>query len=229
MSGGNSDIQKVIQDVEALRDRMDAQEAANRTLVVNKYQRFQRLDQRFDEMINRFDALGVNANRNRNDGGQQPRDQLAQSGVANVPVVAKVQNQIAVVKAHRGVLQIGVKLHRDGIKVLNGRKIIGPGKKVAESKEGQKAGTNPHPGHKSNEFPTRKPINVVERDKEETFCSKFKDSYLEFLVERSTLRQDGPTLQLTSELNIAYSSLRYLLEEKTKNGNETRAVGNETG
>ncbi|KAI5676551.1 hypothetical protein M9H77_07501 [Catharanthus roseus] len=46
-------------------------------------------------MINKFDALGVNANRNRNDGGQQPRDQLAQGGVANVPVAANVQNQVA--------------------------------------------------------------------------------------------------------------------------------------
>ncbi|KAI5648667.1 hypothetical protein M9H77_34672 [Catharanthus roseus] len=62
-------------DIEALRDRMDAQEAAVKTLEVNLDQRCRRLDQRFDEMINKFDALGVNANRNRNDGGQRPRDQ----------------------------------------------------------------------------------------------------------------------------------------------------------
>ncbi|KAI5649262.1 hypothetical protein M9H77_35267 [Catharanthus roseus] len=37
-----------------------------------------------------FDALGVNANRNRNDGGQRPRDQLARGRVANVPVAANV-------------------------------------------------------------------------------------------------------------------------------------------
>ncbi|KAI5677661.1 hypothetical protein M9H77_08611 [Catharanthus roseus] len=84
MSGGNGDIQNIIQDIEALRGRMDAQEAAIRTLEVNLDQRFWRLDQRFDEMINRFDALGVNANRNRNDGGQRPRDQLTRGGVANV-------------------------------------------------------------------------------------------------------------------------------------------------
>ncbi|KAI5662860.1 hypothetical protein M9H77_22183 [Catharanthus roseus] len=88
MSGGNGDIQNVIQDIEALRDRMDAQEAAIRTLKVNLDQQFWRLDQRFEEMINRFDALGVDANRNRNDGGQRLRDQLAQGGVANVPVAA---------------------------------------------------------------------------------------------------------------------------------------------
>ncbi|KAI5662728.1 hypothetical protein M9H77_22051 [Catharanthus roseus] len=50
--------------------------------------------QRFDEMINRFDAFGVNANRNRNDAGQRPRDQFARGGVANVPVAANVQNQV---------------------------------------------------------------------------------------------------------------------------------------
>ncbi|KAI5667004.1 hypothetical protein M9H77_16857 [Catharanthus roseus] len=95
MSGGNGDIQNVVQDIEALGGRMDAQEAAVRILEVNLDQRFQRLDQRFDEMINIFDALGVNANRNRNDGGQQPRDQLARGGVANVPVAANVQNRVA--------------------------------------------------------------------------------------------------------------------------------------
>ncbi|KAI5669741.1 hypothetical protein M9H77_19594 [Catharanthus roseus] len=95
MSGGNGDIQNVVQDIEALRDRMDAQKAAIRTLEVNLDQRFWRLDQRFEEMINRFDALGVDANRNRNDGGQQPRDQLARGGVSNVPVAANVQNQVA--------------------------------------------------------------------------------------------------------------------------------------
>ncbi|KAI5678801.1 hypothetical protein M9H77_09751 [Catharanthus roseus] len=84
MSGGNGDIQNVVQDIEALRDRMDAQEAAIKTLEVNLDQRFRHLDQRFEEMINRFDALGVDANRNRNDGGQRPRDQLARGGVANV-------------------------------------------------------------------------------------------------------------------------------------------------
>ncbi|KAI5677709.1 hypothetical protein M9H77_08659 [Catharanthus roseus] len=83
MSGGNGDTQNVVQDIEALRDRMDAQEAAIRTLEVNLDQRFRRLDQRFDEMINRFDALGVDANRNKN-GGQRPRDQLARGGIANV-------------------------------------------------------------------------------------------------------------------------------------------------
>ncbi|KAI5671405.1 hypothetical protein M9H77_11769 [Catharanthus roseus] len=74
---------------------MDAPEAAIRTLEVNLDQQFWRLDQRFDEMINRFDALGVNANINSNDGGQRPRDQLAQGGVANVPVAANIQNQVA--------------------------------------------------------------------------------------------------------------------------------------
>ncbi|KAI5648060.1 hypothetical protein M9H77_34065 [Catharanthus roseus] len=56
----------------------------------------------------------------------------------------------------------------------------GPGKKVAESKEGQKAATNPYakpilgkrfccgqPGHRLNECPTRKHVNVVEREEEE--------------------------------------------------------------
>ncbi|KAI5652765.1 hypothetical protein M9H77_29952 [Catharanthus roseus] len=62
---------------------MDVQEAAVRTLEVNLDQRFRHLDQRFDEMINKFDALVVNTNRNRNDGGQRPRDQLARSGVAS--------------------------------------------------------------------------------------------------------------------------------------------------
>ncbi|KAI5657951.1 hypothetical protein M9H77_26744 [Catharanthus roseus] len=56
MLGGKGDIQNVVQGIEALRDRMDAQEAAVKTL----------------KMINRFDALGVNANRNGNDGGQRP-------------------------------------------------------------------------------------------------------------------------------------------------------------
>ncbi|KAI5678029.1 hypothetical protein M9H77_08979 [Catharanthus roseus] len=95
MSDGNGDIQNVVQDIEALQDRMDAQEVAVRTLDVNLDQRFRRLDQCFDEMINRFNALGVNANRNKNDGGQRPRDQLARGGVANVPVTANVQNQVA--------------------------------------------------------------------------------------------------------------------------------------
>ncbi|KAI5683269.1 hypothetical protein M9H77_04500 [Catharanthus roseus] len=74
---------------------MDAQEAAIKTLEVNLDQRLQRLDQRFDEMINRFDAFGVNANRNRNDGGQRLRDQLARGSVANVPVAANIQKQVA--------------------------------------------------------------------------------------------------------------------------------------
>ncbi|KAI5663340.1 hypothetical protein M9H77_22663 [Catharanthus roseus] len=95
MFGENGDIQNIVQDTEALQDRMDAQEAAIRTLEVNLDPRFRCLDQRFEEMINRFDALGVDANRNRNDGGQRPRDQLARGGVANVPVVANVQNQVA--------------------------------------------------------------------------------------------------------------------------------------
>ncbi|KAI5668762.1 hypothetical protein M9H77_18615 [Catharanthus roseus] len=59
MSDGNDDIQNVVQDIEALRDRMDAQEAAVRTLEVNLDRRFWGLDQRFDEMINRFNALGL--------------------------------------------------------------------------------------------------------------------------------------------------------------------------
>ncbi|KAI5663694.1 hypothetical protein M9H77_23017 [Catharanthus roseus] len=59
MSGGNGDIQNVVQDIEALRDSIDAQEAAIRTLEVNLDQQFRRLDQYFDEMINRFDVLGL--------------------------------------------------------------------------------------------------------------------------------------------------------------------------
>ncbi|KAI5682226.1 hypothetical protein M9H77_03454 [Catharanthus roseus] len=94
MSSANGDIQNVVQDIEALRDRMDAQEAAVRTLEGNLDQRFLRLDQCFDEMINRFDALGVNTNKNRNDGGQRLRNQLARGGVANVSVAANDQNQI---------------------------------------------------------------------------------------------------------------------------------------
>ncbi|KAI5667364.1 hypothetical protein M9H77_17217 [Catharanthus roseus] len=81
-------------DIEALRDRMDAREAAVRTLEVNLDQRFRCLDQCFDEMINRFDALGVNANRNRNDGGQRPRDQLARGGVVNAPVAANCLKEL---------------------------------------------------------------------------------------------------------------------------------------
>ncbi|KAI5653353.1 hypothetical protein M9H77_30540 [Catharanthus roseus] len=59
----------------------------------------------------------------------------------------------------------------------------GLGKKVAELKEGQKTATNPYakpilskcyrcgqPSHRSNECPTRKSVNVVERDEEEVFC-----------------------------------------------------------
>ncbi|KAI5683541.1 hypothetical protein M9H77_04769 [Catharanthus roseus] len=79
MSGGNGDIQNVVRDIEALRDRMDAQEAAVRTL------------ERFDEMINRFDALGVNANRNRNDGGQRPRDHNEEEDL----ILAEDQNRPA--------------------------------------------------------------------------------------------------------------------------------------
>ncbi|KAI5650374.1 hypothetical protein M9H77_36379 [Catharanthus roseus] len=61
----------------------------------------------------------------------------------------------------------------------------GPGKKVAESKEGQKAATNPHAKPilgKSNECPTRKPVNVVERDEEEMFCGPDRedDDYEEY-------------------------------------------------
>ncbi|KAI5656886.1 hypothetical protein M9H77_25679 [Catharanthus roseus] len=93
MSSRNGDIQNIVQDIEALRDRMDAQEAAVRTLEVNLDQRFRCLDQRFNEMINRFDTLRVNANKNKNDGGQRPRDQLARGSVDNVPVAANVQNQ----------------------------------------------------------------------------------------------------------------------------------------
>ncbi|KAI5678523.1 hypothetical protein M9H77_09473 [Catharanthus roseus] len=49
----------------------------------------------------------------------------------------------------------------------------GPGKKVAELKEGQKAAINPYAKPilgKSNECPTKKPVNVVEQDEEEEFC-----------------------------------------------------------
>ncbi|KAI5652219.1 hypothetical protein M9H77_29406 [Catharanthus roseus] len=95
MSGGNNNIQNVVQDIEALRDRMDALEAVLRTLEANLDQRLRRLDQHFDEMINRFNALGVNANKNRNDGGQRSRNQFARGGVANVPVAANVQNKVA--------------------------------------------------------------------------------------------------------------------------------------
>ncbi|KAI5667481.1 hypothetical protein M9H77_17334 [Catharanthus roseus] len=82
MSSRNGDVQNVVQDVEAMQKdgclRGGSQNLGNK---------------RFDEMINRFYALGVNANRNRNDGGQRPRDQRAQGCIANVPVAANVQNQ----------------------------------------------------------------------------------------------------------------------------------------
>ncbi|KAI5673910.1 hypothetical protein M9H77_14274 [Catharanthus roseus] len=68
MSGGNSDIQNVVQDIEPLRRQSEPW---------------------------KFDALRVDANRNRNDGGQRPKDQLARGGVANVPIAANIQNQIA--------------------------------------------------------------------------------------------------------------------------------------
>ncbi|KAI5683539.1 hypothetical protein M9H77_04767 [Catharanthus roseus] len=239
MSSGNGDIQNVVQDIEALRDRMNAQEAAFRTLEVNLDQRFRRLDQRFDEMINRFDALGVNANRNRNDGGQRPRDQLARGGAANVPVAANIQNQVADYNSsdeeedlilaedqNRPTWRGGGRMKQllqseflppDYEQILfqqyqlcqqNQRFVQeytadfmrlaerndlrenevhqedkGPGKKVAELKEGQKAATNPYakpilgkcyhcgqPSQRSNECPTRKHVNVVERDEEEVFC-----------------------------------------------------------
>ncbi|KAI5680928.1 hypothetical protein M9H77_02155 [Catharanthus roseus] len=226
MSSGNSDIQNVVQDIEALRDMIDAQEAAVRTLEVNLDQRFWHLDQHFDEMINRFDALGVNANRNKNERGQRPRGQLARGGVAGYNssdeeedlILAKDQNR----PARRGggkmkqllqseflppdyeqILfqqyqrcqqnQRSVQEYTEDFMMLAERNNLresevhqedkGPGKKVAELKEGQKATTNPYakpilgkcyrcgqPGHRSNECPTRKPVNVVERDEEEVFC-----------------------------------------------------------
>ncbi|KAI5672512.1 hypothetical protein M9H77_12876 [Catharanthus roseus] len=272
MSGRNSDIQNVVQDIEALRDRVDAQEVVVRTL----------------EMINRFDALRVNANRNRNDEGQRPRDQLAQGSVADVPIAANVQSQVAsynssdkeedlilaedqnrlarrgsgrlykvdreddlresevhqAVKSVTEAKNLAIKAelmirNRGGSRFKGSGRMYGndnfrrsnsdedasrnfadrsktaqgwnqgterkedkgPGKKVAESKKGHKVATNPYAkpilgkcfrcrqtSHGSNECPTRKPINVVERDEEETFCSKFKDSHLEFLVEHFTLR-----------------------------------------
>ncbi|KAK9154556.1 hypothetical protein Sjap_002036 [Stephania japonica] len=95
MSGGSGGIQNVVQDVEALRTKVEAQEAAIRTLETNLDQQFRRMDKRFDAVINRFDALGVNANRHEGDGEQRPRDQRARGDAPIAPVAANFRGRVA--------------------------------------------------------------------------------------------------------------------------------------
>ncbi|KAK9109058.1 hypothetical protein Sjap_017118 [Stephania japonica] len=95
MFGGSGGIANVVQNVEALQTKVEAQEAAIKTLESNLDQQFWRINERLDAVINRFDALGVNANRHEGDGEQRPRDQRARGDAFIAPVAANFRGRVA--------------------------------------------------------------------------------------------------------------------------------------
>ncbi|KAI5666994.1 hypothetical protein M9H77_16847 [Catharanthus roseus] len=286
MFGRNGDIQNVIQDVEALRDRMDAQEAAVRTLEIASYNSSSKEEDLISyEDQNRPVRRGGGRLKERllhrqQREGKQPvqtwlrmkqllqseflppdheqilfqqhqhcqqnqrsvqdirlaeRNDLRESEVHQVAryldgLKLQIQDRIEVqvVKSVTEAKNLAIKdelmiRDRGGRRFKGNRRTYGndnfqrsnsgdgrsrsfvdrskaaqgwnqgtkrkedkgPGKKVAESKKGQKAATSPYvkpilgksfrcgqPNHRSNECPTRKPVNVVERDEEKVilFC-----------------------------------------------------------
>ena len=82
------------QGVEVLRVRLLTQEMALRALVDNIDHRFQAFEWRFDEIIDRLDALAIGANRNRNDDRRWPRDDFARGQFVNKPIPAHHRRQL---------------------------------------------------------------------------------------------------------------------------------------
>ena len=66
-SVGNSHAHNQVQGVEVLRASLLTQETTLRSLEDNIDRRFQAFEGRFDEIVDRLDALALGANRNRND------------------------------------------------------------------------------------------------------------------------------------------------------------------
>ena len=71
MAGDNSarsgHIHEEVQGMEVLRASLLTQKKTLRALANNVDRRFQAFEGRFDEIVNRLDALAIGANRDRND------------------------------------------------------------------------------------------------------------------------------------------------------------------
>ena len=83
-SSGGGHIPNVVKDVEALRTEVQAQRAVLDTMD----QRFRRFEQRFDDLVERFDAMGTNTNRDGDAGGVRPRAEHALGVPINRPIAA---------------------------------------------------------------------------------------------------------------------------------------------
>ncbi|KAI5672497.1 hypothetical protein M9H77_12861 [Catharanthus roseus] len=140
---GNGDIQNVVQDIEALRDRMDAPEAAVRTLelarggvanvpvaanVQNQVAGYNSSDEEEDLILaedqNRPSRRG-GGRVERLPGGRGCYIDDRERVVKSVTEVKNLAIKAELMIRDRGGSRIEVKLHRDGIRVLNGRKIRG--------------------------------------------------------------------------------------------------------
>lgn len=88
-SSGGGHVSDVARDVEALRTEVQAQRAVLDTMD----QRLRRFEQRFDDLVDRFDAMGTNTNRDGDAGGVRPRAEPALGVPANRPVAANPRFQ----------------------------------------------------------------------------------------------------------------------------------------
>ena len=76
-SSGSSHARDDVQGMEFLRAGLLTQEKALRALAENVDRRLQALEGRFDEIVDRLDALAFGANRDKNEDGMRLRDEVA--------------------------------------------------------------------------------------------------------------------------------------------------------
>ena len=88
-SSRGSHVPDVTLDMEALRTEVQAQRAVLDTMD----QRLRHFEQRFDDLVECFDAMGTNTNRDRDAGGVRPRADPALGVLVNRPVATNQRIQ----------------------------------------------------------------------------------------------------------------------------------------
>ena len=87
-SAGSGHIHDKVWGMKILRASLLTQETALRALTKSVGHRFQAFEGRFNEIVDRLDALAIGANRNMNDDRWRPRDDFAQGQPVNILVPA---------------------------------------------------------------------------------------------------------------------------------------------